>query len=392
MRKVHLPLIRPGMLLGKTVRNERGDLLLSAGGELSAPRIDRLRELGFLAAYVCDEDETDAIAIRELVDEQIQREVAQRMRELHAFVADVEEQKAKAAGKSSQDVVVQASQGERLLHEVLDQVRAVLDDVLAGDLVLGLSALKSRDGYAFQHGVDSAALAALLGAKIRLPIEELRSLVTGCLLMDIGNVTVPPELLASDDHLALALLEAIRAHSESGFEIVRAIGLKDVLAAHIPYQHHERQDGGGYPRGLRGLNRVHRNGREDLDGRLILMIAEIASIADVYDALCSDRPYRAAFPVEQATRLLTEQAGTALNREMVDAFLSLVPIFPLGTRVRLEGDGLEDARGVVAQQDRLDAARPVVRLSDPASQADAEELIATAERPDIEVTVVPADE
>ena len=94
--------------------------------------------------------------------------------------------------------------------------------------------------------------------------------------------------------------------------------------------------------------------------------------------------------MDQATRILAEQAGTALNREMVGAFLSLVPIFPLGTPVRLQGPGLEGVRGVVVQQDRFDPARPVVRLGTPGPGAPGGEPIATAQRPEVALTVIAA--
>lgn len=380
------------MRLARTIKNERADFLLSAGGDIAEARITRLQSMGFLAVYISDGDHRDEIVIRELVADQIHTDVRQRMSSLNNFVAEVEERRTTEAGADSSDVAKRLSDGNQLLHQVADQVQDILDDVLQGSLVVGLSSLKSRDGYAFQHAVDTAAIGALIATKVQLPVAERRSLVTGCLMMDIGNVAVPEQVLASDDHLALAQLGQIQAHSAAGFEIVRSLGLNDVLAAHIPYQHHERQDGLGYPRRLRGLNRVHRSPREMIDGRLILQVAEIAAIADVYDALCSDRPYRAALSIRDAVSTIQELAGSHLNREMVQAPLSLVPIFPLGAHVRLAGGARDGARGIVIEQDRLAPDRPVVRINGDTDAASDAYQIKTSDDPEISLHLLPRED
>src|SRR5262249_4815745 len=135
----------------------------------------------------------------------------------------------------------------------------------------------------------------------------------------------------------------------------------DVLVNQVALQHHERQDGHGYPRRLAGNNRVSRP-KFGNEGR-ILLIAEIASVADVYDALASERPYRGALAPEAVGETLQAMAGSYLNSELVEVFLSAVPRFPVGMTVRVASGRLAGASGVVARVNRRALDRPVVRLT-----------------------------
>jgi HD-GYP domain-containing protein (c-di-GMP phosphodiesterase class II) len=91
-------------------------------------------------------------------------------------------------------------------------------------------------------------------------------------------------------------------------------------------------------------------------------MAEIASIADVYDALASERPYRGALAPEKVVEIMRGMAGTSLNRELFDVFLSSVPVFPVGMTVRVTSGGRRGYRGVIARVNRHALDRPVVRV------------------------------
>jgi len=144
--------------------------------------------------------------------------------------------------------------------------------------------------------------------------------------------------------------------------MLRQMRPRDVLANHVAYQHHERQDGLGYPRGLHGTHRVIRNGLEKHERGRILLDAEICAVADVYDALGADRPYRPALPPDQIIRMLRGLAGTHLNREIVAYLLSILPVYPLGTEVVVQTGTYVGFRGIVCGVDRAEMDKPVVRL------------------------------
>ena len=154
----------------------------------------------------------------------------------------------------------------------------------------------------------------------------------------------------------------IQQHTVLGFQLIRQMPLENSRPAHVALQHHERQDGSGYPSKLFGNNRVYRTQSEKFDLRRINLLAELASVADVCSALSSDRPYRSALPTLEVARLLKDAAGAHLNSEAVDAFLGVVQLFPVGVTVRISGGRYDGCLGVVVAQAPKKRNRPVVRL------------------------------
>jgi hypothetical protein len=132
----------------------------------------------------------------------------------------------------------------------------------------------------------------------------------------------------------------------------------------VALQHHEKQDGTGYPNRLFGTNRVFRTRQERFDPRRISLFAELAAVADVCSALTSDRPYRAALPTPEVLALLRGMAVKHLNLEAVEAFVSAVQPFPVGCHVQVVGGVYDRYVGVVVRSAtrRRETDRPTVRL------------------------------
>ena len=329
MRKLPVEDLRPGMVVGNNVLTDRSVILLRPDVSLTQRQIDRLHEYGALAIYVHDNDISDEIVIRDTLDLQTRSHATARLNSLYHFVAEREEQWRRDAAPVS-EIVRRADDSSEVISDVLKTVEEIMNDVLVGDLLLTMGALKSVDGYSYQHSIDVAVAGALLARKLWLPESEIRDVVAGSLVLDIGNVALPQELRDHEGGLSVDEFEQYKRHTTDGYELLKRLGWEDVLPRHIAYQHHERQDGSGYPRGLRGNNRVLRSAAAERDGRRILRIAEVASIADVFDALVSDRPYRNALSLGSAVQTLRAMAGAELNAEMVQAFLTLVPTYPRG--------------------------------------------------------------
>ena len=130
----------------------------------------------------------------------------------------------------------------------------------------------------------------------------------------------------------------------------------------MAYQHHERQDGSGYPRGLVGNNRILRLEAERLHPSRILLIAEIAAVADVFCALASERPYKPAYPLDQVGRMLEEMAGHHLNRDVVWTLLHTIPMYTVGHWIEVTSGTYRGWRGVVTDIDIAALHAPAVRL------------------------------
>jgi putative nucleotidyltransferase with HDIG domain len=168
-------------------------------------------------------------------------------------------------------------------------------------------ALEMRDDETQGHALRVAGLAVELGRAMGIPGEELVHLRRGALLHDIGKMVVPDAILRKPGPLTEEEWAVMRRHPEDGRDFLRKVAYLEP-ALDVPYAHHERWDGTGYPRGLRGEE--------------IPLAARVFAVADAYDALTSDRPYRAAWPEEDVLEHLRRCAGKEFDPRVVAVFLA----------------------------------------------------------------------
>jgi len=184
-----------------------------------------------------------------------------------------------------------------------------------------------RDDVTGLHVIRVGHMCAALAKTIGLPEDECRTLLLAAPMHDIGKVATPDAILMKPGKLDPDEMEIMKRHTTSGFEILK--NSKSPMlqtAAEIALTHHERFDGAGYPRGLRGSE-------IPLSGRL-------CSIADVFDALTSVRPYKEAWPVERALDTVYEGRGTQFDPEVVEVFSrSLEEILAIKQRFSDETNG-----------------------------------------------------
>jgi HD-GYP domain-containing protein (c-di-GMP phosphodiesterase class II) len=362
MRKSPLTTVGAGSVLGKTLYNERGDVLLRKGAVLTDRYLSLLADKGFQTVHVQEPDTAD-IEIDDIVSEHVR---ANATKNIYRFLQVVEN-----ASKDLQKVPAERLGSALGSGELRDRARgnayealysvveSIIDDVLGATTLTGLTAIKTHDNYTFCHSVDVTITAIMLGKKFYFDRPALRQLALGCMLHDAGKTFIDAKILNKAGRLTSEEFELIKKHPTLGYQLLRNIQKDEFLANHVAYQHHERQDGTGYPRGLVGTNRIH---RDAIRSGHMLLIAEIAAVADVYDALSSDRPYRPGMNPEQVVETMRGMAGTHLNRDIVGHFLSIMPVFPVGLEVRVTQGRLKDYRGVVARINEKAMERPVVRI------------------------------
>jgi HD-GYP domain-containing protein (c-di-GMP phosphodiesterase class II) len=182
------------------------------------------------------------------------------------------------------------------------QIAQAYDTTLEG----WVRTLELRDGDTESHTQRVTELTMRLARLFGLPPDELERIYRGALLHDIGKMGIPDSILHKNGPLTPQEREVIRRHPNYALELLSPIPyLNDALT--IPYCHHERWDGSGYPRGLKGEE--------------IPLSARLFAVADVWDALRSNRPYRSAWPEAKALRYLKKQAGRHFDPRVVAVFL-----------------------------------------------------------------------
>jgi len=156
-------------------------------------------------------------------------------------------------------------------------------------------------------------LAKLVG----VPSSQIGDIRRGALLHDIGKMAIPDNVLHKPGELDQNELIIMRRHPGIALDLLEPVKFLQ-SAIDIPFCHHERWDGSGYPRGLKG---------EDIP-----LSARIFAVIDVWDALCSDRPYRKRWSTEQAVHFIRVQSGRQFDPEIVDVFLNNLPVFDVRKR------------------------------------------------------------
>jgi len=161
-----------------------------------------------------------------------------------------------------------------------------------------------RDPYTAGHQRRVSELGAAIALRMGLGDECAEGVRVAGMLHDVGKITIPAEILSKPGRLTEMEFELIKGHSQAGFDILKTIHFP-WLVAEMARQHHERQDGSGYPEGL--------------SGEQILPEARILAVADVVEAMASHRPYRAALGIEVALDEVRSGAGTRYEATAVEA-------------------------------------------------------------------------
>ena len=242
------------------------------------------------------------------------------------------------------EVLVRVGAGGAIPLERMEQASADLLAQVRSDTsaVVALTYLRRCDDYTVEHSANVATLMIAIARLLGVSEPDLPVLALAGLMHDVGKQRVPGHILNKPGTLTRDEFEEIRKHPMHGYEILSACAACPDAVRIVALQHHERLDGGGYPSGTTGLHPYSR----------------IASVADAFDAMTSDRVYRRAVPTRPVLLELFRESGTRLDPEAVDALIKLVGVYPVGTRVRLDTGEC----GIVVAPNPEDTTRPAVRI------------------------------
>ena len=257
---------------------------------------------------------------------------------------------AKAAHGTAQAAMrdaLSAVRANRMLdaHSLEQAVGAMTESVLRNpDALMLFSQLREKGDYAHSHALDVAVYMTSFGRFLQLPKEQISLLGYLGLMQDIGKLRVPSEVLAKRERLTDEEVAQARQHVEHSVAILReTTGLPAQLPA-LAALHHERHDGSGYPKALKG--------------RDIGMLGSIAAIADTFDALTTRRPYAEPVSPSTALSMLYKWRDTLFDATLVEQFIRCIGIFPLGSVVELNSGEV----GIVIAQNTEKRLQPRVMV------------------------------
>jgi len=210
--------------------------------------------------------------------------------------------------------------------------------------LLALTTLKNYDNYTFTHMVNVSILTMGQARGLGIDGALLREFGLAALMHDIGKVRTPLEILNKPDKLTPDEFAIMKRHTVDGAEMLRSTPDIPTLAPVVAFEHHLRLDGTGYPDGAR---------RPTLNAGTML-----CGIADVYDAMRSQRAYQQAFPTDRILEVLKRNDGKQFDQHLVRRFVQLVGIYPIGNLVRLNTGEVAVVRSIHAP----DPYRPQVRV------------------------------
>ena len=210
--------------------------------------------------------------------------------------------------------------------------------------LMALTALKKYDNYTFTHMVNVSALSMAQARALNIDGALLREFGFAALMHDIGKVNTPLEVLNKPDKLDKEEFEIMKRHVVDGAHILRRTPEMPALAPIVAFEHHLKQDLSGYP--------------ENIGSRKLNLCTQIVTIADVFDALRSNRPYRQGLATARIRAIMSEQDSPAFNQMLLKRFVNLMGLFPVGNLVRLSTNEL----AVVTAEHPTDPFRPQVKI------------------------------
>ena len=227
---------------------------------------------------------------------------------------------------------------QRIICEIIPRMQSDSSPFLA------MVNLRTHDDYTFTHATNVAVLTMAMAQRLGIADSEIHELVLGSLFHDIGKLMIPREVLNKLGGLTAQEMELIQRHPLDGARFLLSVPNISEIGLIVTFEHHMKLDGSGYPK-LGGGNRPH-------------LYAQMVAIADIYDALRTDRPYREALSPEKTASIMMKMAEREISPHLTRHFFHVMGIYPLASMVRLDTGEI----GIVKRQNPSEPLRPLVRI------------------------------
>lgn len=310
--------LKPEMKIGKTIiESDSGMILLRKNEKLTFEKIETLKYLLSIGKKIKAVEEESIVKIggKEYsfpvkASKYIERVLLDKTTQINAV-------------NTVKNLMESMRNGEKVdFRDAEFTVTNILDNILENSgAAVNLINIKMFDDYTYTHSVNVATISLLIASKLGIDKKNLTELGIGALFHDIGKIRVPHKILNKNEKLSEEEFKIMKKHPEYVNEILKEQKGFSETGKVIAMQHHEKFDGTGYPYGVAGKE--------------INYFARIVAIADVYDALTTDRVYRKAMLPYEAIRMILSWSGTQFDPELVGRLLNIISLYPPGSYVQL---------------------------------------------------------
>lgn len=328
---IYVPLssVQPGMKLAKSIPSSIGYFcLLKCGEVLTSPIIKKLGEHGIDGVYVEMEGSED-IEPACIMEPEVRHEITNEFRGLYT------------------NYLTRPCVSYRAVESTRKIAETIVDNVLGREeYLIDIMEIKSYDDYTYSHSLNVGILSILLASEMGIDRNRLENLGLCALMHDIGKVDIPIQIINKNGPVTDTEFAIIKTHPEKGVERLRKCFNVSYEVLQGIQCHHEKFDGTGYPCGYEGTH--------------IPMFGRVLAVADVYDALTSQRSYRKAWLPNEAIEYIVAKSDSQFDRDCVGQFMHIVCAYPAGSVIKLS-DG---SPAVVVHNFSENVLRPQVRLLD----------------------------
>ncbi len=332
MRLVPTKFIDPGAELADDLFTLDGKVLLKKGSKLTSVLIERINSNNIFSIYIKDEHSPGEI--QRLVDPVLRHKGYELVKRIFDAVGN------RKPDGTSMPLSIMSLNDElnKLMEEILYEMTGIKDKQLE------YIDVKNTRSYIYSSAFNTALLSVLIGWEMGLSADFIRQLFVGGIYHDIGMMMAPEEVLYKKEALTMEDKKHIIMHPVVGHSYLKNQVFLSAYVKAIAYQHHENLDGTGYPNRLKG-EEIH-------------LLSQIVGLADIYDAMTSDRPYRPAISVSETVEYIMANAGTKYSLEVVTAFVKKINPYPEGSLIRLNNGKTAVVRSVPKEM----PLRPLVEI------------------------------
>lgn len=273
-----------------------------------------------------------------------------RVRETKPVPASQEVERAALICQESKAAVVSMFEEVRMGKAVdVGGARQLVEDISDSisrnpGAIISLARLKTADDYTYMHSVAVCAMMVALAKQLGLDEAQTRSCGMAGLLHDLGKVAMPVDVLNKPGKLTDAEFDIMKQHPVEGHKMLLAGSGVDPVAIDVVLHHHEKTSGTGYPKGLKGDQ--------------ISLYSKMGAVCDVYDAITSNRPYKAGWDPAESLRKMAEWANGHFDLMIFQAFVKSMGIYPVGSLIRLKSGRI----GVVMEQSNKSLTTPIIKV------------------------------